>query len=112
LNETLWLVVAGMTAVTVLPRVLPILLLSGWRLPRFAERWLALIAPAVLSALLLPELLPDAGAPLFSASNTFLWASVPAFLAAWRTKSLFGTVAAGIVSAALLRAILTSGFLS
>jgi branched-subunit amino acid transport protein len=90
-----------MTVVTVLPRVLPILLLSGRKLPRLAERWLSLIAPAVLSALLLPSLLPAAGAPLFS--NTFLLASVPAFLVAWRTKSLFGTVVAGIVATALLR---------
>jgi branched-subunit amino acid transport protein len=30
-----------------------------------------------------------------------------AFLVAWRTKSLFGTVAAGIVSAALLRLLLS-----
>jgi branched-subunit amino acid transport protein len=103
LNGTLWLVIGGMTLVTVLPRVLPIMLLSGRKLPRFAERWLSLIAPAVLSALLLPALLPDPDAPLFSASNTFLWASVPAFFVAWRTKSLFGTVAAGIASAALLR---------
>jgi branched-subunit amino acid transport protein len=106
LSKTLWIVVVGMTLVTVLPRVLPILLLSGRRLPRLVERWLSLIAPAVLSALLLPALLPDAEAPLFSASNTFLWASVPAFLVAWRTKSLFGTVAAGIASAALLRLML------
>ena len=82
MSETLWFVIGGMTAVTVLPRVLPILLLSGRKLPPFAERWLSLIAPAVLSALLLPELLPGVGSPLFSASNTFLWASVPAFLVA------------------------------
>ena len=107
MSETLWLVIGGMTAVTVLPRVLPILLLSGRKLPPFAERWLSLIAPAVLSALLLPELLPGVDSTLFSASNTFLWASVPAFLVAWRTKSLFGTVAAGIASAALLRLILS-----
>ena len=106
MSETLWLVIGGMTAVTVLPRILPILLLPGRKLPPFAERWLSLIAPAVLSALLLPELLPGADTPLFSASSTFLWASVPAFLVAWRTKSLFGTVAAGIASAAFLRLIL------
>jgi branched-subunit amino acid transport protein len=106
LNETLWIVVGGMTLATVLPRVLPILLLSGRRLPRLAERWLSLIAPAVLSALLLPALLPDADSPFFSASNTFLWASIPAFLVAWRTKSLFGTVATGIAAVALLRSII------
>jgi branched-subunit amino acid transport protein len=106
MDETLWIVVGGMTIVTVLPRVLPILLLSKRKLPRPAERWLSLVAPAILSALLLPALLPEAGTPIFSASNTLLWASVPAFLVAWKTKNLFGTVATGIASAALLRLFL------
>jgi branched-subunit amino acid transport protein len=96
-----------MTLATVLPRVLPVLLLSGYKLPSVVTRWLSLIAPAILSALLLPELLfvneATPTTPIISDSNTFLLASVPTFLVAWRTKSLYKTVVAGIFAAALLR---------
>jgi len=100
-----WPVIAAMTLVTFVPRVAPMLLLPGMRMPRIAERWLSLIAPSILSALLLPELLLDrsAGLPSVSFPSIYLIASLPAFLVAWRTKSLFGAVAAGITAAAFLR---------
>lgn len=107
MDRTTWLVIGGMALVTVLPRLIPILLLSDRKLPPVVERWLALIAPAILSALLLPELLLDRGTTpatlLLSTSNTFLLAGVPTFLVAWKTKSLFGTVTVGLVTVALLR---------
>lgn len=105
-NEELFLI-AGMTFVTLIPRILPIGLLSDRRMSPFIERWLALIAPAILAALLFPELLldrsqsPAAFLPLVS--NTYLLAAIPASLTAWKTKSLFGTVVVGIATVALLR---------
>jgi branched-subunit amino acid transport protein len=107
LSKTLWIVVAGMTLATALLRVLPLLLLSGCKLPPVVTRWLSLIAPAILSALLLPELLfvndSTPTTPVIASSNTFLLASIPAFLVAWRTKSLYRTVVTGIAAVALLR---------
>jgi branched-subunit amino acid transport protein len=104
LNKTLWIIIGGMGLVTVLPRILPILLLSGRKLPPVAERWLSLIVPAILSALLFPELvfMGDTAFAL-STSNTFLMASIPTFWVAWRTKSLYKTVIVGIAAAASLR---------
>ena len=108
-SELFW-TVAGMTLVTLAPRVLPIWFLSGRGLPEGVKRWLALIAPAILAALLVPELLlsqGEGGASLFlSPQNHALLAAIPAGIVAWRTRSLFGTVAAGIVCAALLRALM------
>jgi branched-subunit amino acid transport protein len=107
MNERLWFVVAGMSLVTLLPRVLPILLLSGRKLPSIVERWLGLIAPAILSALLLPELLfvrdTASSVSVISIPNTFLLAGIPSFFVAWRTKSLYKTVVVGISVVALLR---------
>lgn len=107
MDKATWLIIGGMTVVTVLPRILPILLLSDRRLPPVVERWLSLIAPAILAALLLPELILDRSTTpatlLLSTSNTFLLAGIPTFLVAWKTGSLFGTVIVGIASAALLR---------
>ena len=102
--------IVGMTLVTLIPRILPIWLLSDRRMSPLVERWLALIAPAILAALLLPELLldrsqsPAAIMPLVS--NMYLPAAIPAFITAWKTKSLFGTVVVGIATVALLRSLM------
>ena len=99
--------VAGMTLVTVIPRVLPIWLLSDRRLSPLVDRWLALIAPAILSALLFSELLLDrsqSSAVLMPfASNVYLPAAFLSFITAWKTKSLFCTVVMGSAAVAFLR---------
>ena len=103
--STTWVIIIGMTLVTFLSRVIPILLLSGRKMPKIAERWLSLIAPAILSALLWPELLLDRSGqtPSFSFYNIYLLAAIPTFLVAWKTKSLFGAVVTGIATVALVR---------
>jgi branched-subunit amino acid transport protein len=101
-----WLVIAGMTAATFLPRVVPMLLLPGMKLPKPVQLWLSMIAPAIISALLLPELIVDrtiAEVPVLSFVNTYMLAAIPAFITAVLTKSLLGTVVTGIAAAAFLR---------
>jgi branched-subunit amino acid transport protein len=95
-----------MTLATLLPRVIPLLLLPGRRMPRGIERWLSLVAPAIMAALLAPELLlvrDTLEGPAFSLFNLNILAAVPTFWVAWKTKSLFGAVATGIAASALLR---------
>ena len=100
-----WIIIAGMALVTFVPRIVPILLLPGRKMPRMMERWLSLIAPAILSALLLPELLLDRSGqtPSLSFHNIYLLAAIPTFLVAWKTKSLFGAVVTGLATVALVR---------
>jgi len=104
MNRT-WIIIIGMTLVTLMPRIIPISLLSGRKIPNIAERWLSLIVPAILSALLMPELLLDRSGqiPSLSFFNIYLFAALPTFIAAWRTKSLFAAVVIGIVTVALIR---------
>ena len=92
-----------MGAVTYLPRLLPVLLLSSKKLPPLVEAWLRYVPVAVLSAMLLPSLVVNDGALDFSSSNLFLWAAVPTFLVAWKTRNLFGSVIVGMVVVALAR---------
>ena len=102
-----WIIIIGMAFVTFFPRVIPILLLPGKKMPRVIKRWLSLIAPAILSALLAPELLLsriDAGTYL-SFSSLYLFAALPTFLVAWKTRSLFGAVVTGIATVAVVRLI-------
>lgn len=100
-------IIVGMAVVTAIPRIVPLLLLSSRSLPEPFMRWLEMIPPAVLAALLAQELLltrSDAGVALnFSAENIFLWATIPTVLVGWFSKNFFATVATGLITVALVR---------
>ena len=102
------LLILGMALVTYIPRAAPLMLLSSRKLNPLLMRWLEMVPPAVLAALLAPELLltatPEGGKALFvSPDNVFLLASVPTFVVGWLSGSFFGTVAVGMGTVALLR---------
>lgn len=105
------LLILGMALVTYIPRAAPLMLLSSRNLNPLLMRWLEMVPPAVLAALLAPELLltgaPDGGKMLFlSTDNVFLLASAPTLLVGWLSRSFFGTVAVGMGAVALLRYIM------
>ena len=87
---------AGMGLVTYLPRLLPLLALSGQKLPEWLIDWLDLIPAAILSALLAPALLTG-GEPRMLQLRPELLVSIPTFIFAWKTKSLVGTVLVGML---------------
>lgn len=108
-NEQI-LLILGMTLVTYIPRMAPLLLLASRNLRPAIIRWLEMIPPAVLAALLAPTLFLHSGADgreelFLSRDNAFLIAAVPAFIIAKVTKSFFGTVAVGMAAVALIRHI-------
>lgn len=74
--------------VTALPRVLPLVLLSRLQLPRVVTEWLRYVPLAVLQSLLVLELL--------GAGIAGVVAIAAAFAVAIWTKSLLGTVIAGV----------------
>lgn len=83
-------------AVTMVPRVLPLVFLSRVALPRWMLDWLAYVPIAVLAALLAIEVLLVDGKPAVSASNPSLLAIIPALAVAAFSRSLIGTVIAGV----------------
>lgn len=91
------LLFVGMGLVTYIPRWLPLLYLSHRQLPQWLVDWLSLIPVAILSALLAPILFADASQRTLDLSKPELVIAVPTFLVAWRTKSLGGTVVAGML---------------
>lgn len=99
-------VIAGMALVTVVPRVLPLVLLSRLRLPDWLLRWLSYVPVAVLAALLAREVLLSGSRVVLPPESLGLLAAVPAFAVAIWTRSLMGTVVAGIAAMALLRYLL------
>lgn len=102
-----FILIVGMAAVTYFSRVTPILLLSGRRLNPFIERWLQCVPPAVLMAMLLPDLIMskgEAGGQLFiSWQNPFILAAIPSIIVARLSGGFFAPVAVGMGSLALLR---------
>ena len=102
------LLILGMALVTYIPRAVPLLFLSSRKLnPRFT-RWLEMVPPAVLAALLAPELLlhrdPRGEMALFlSADNIFLLAVLPTWLAGRLTNNFFVAVVVGMAAVAGLR---------
>jgi branched-subunit amino acid transport protein len=101
-----FLLVFCMGLVTFALRFLPLALLSSHSLNPVLERWLNLVPPAVLAALLIPDLLiaktslPELHIGL---DNTILIAAVPSFLVGWFSKNFFATIITGMGVVALLR---------
>ena len=104
MDQTLILLtMVGMGVVTYLPRLLPILFLSGRTLGPLIVAWLRLVPPAVLSAMLVPALLVPEQRVDLSFDNIFFWTALVAFPVAWKSKRLLSTVLVGMGLVALSR---------
>ena len=104
-SPDIFLIIAGMGLVTFALRFLPLVFLSGRSLNPLIERWLSLVPPAVMAALLAPELLIDKATHNLNLNldNVLLLAALPAGLVAWFTRSFFATIVTGLASLALIR---------
>ena len=102
-QQTIFLVILGMMAVTATPRMLPLLLLTLKPLPTWLMAWLRYVPVAILSAMLLPDLLIREHRLTIGVSNFFFWAAIPTVFVAWKTRSFLGAVAVGMGMVALFR---------
>ena len=94
--------VLACAAVTAVPRVLPLVLLSKIELPHWLLAWLAYVPVAVLAALLAIEVLVVESRPAISTANPALLAIIPALAVAVFTRSLIATVGVGLAAFWLL----------
>jgi branched-subunit amino acid transport protein len=91
------LLLLGMGLVTYVPRWFPLFFLAQRRLPQWFIEWLDLIPVAILSALIVPDLL-TAGTPRHLVWwHPKLLVAVPTLLFAMKTRSLGGTVLVGML---------------
>jgi branched-subunit amino acid transport protein len=95
-QEYIWIIL-GMGVVTYLPRWFPLVFLSRRNLPRWLVEWLDLIPAAILSALLLPEVITSGTPRHLALWQPELWVAIPTFIFALKTKSLGGTVVVGMM---------------
>ena len=97
------LIIIGCALVTIIPRVLPLMLLSRVNLPDWGMRWLNYVPIAVMAALVGQELFIQDGTFSLSGNKLELLAAIPTFWVAVKTRSLLGTVVVGMISLMVLR---------
>ena len=85
-----------MGLVTYLPRWLPLFFLSDRKLSDWFVEWLDMIPVAILSALLIPELVITGEPRHLDLFTPELLVAIPTFIFAFFTKSLGGTVIVGM----------------
>lgn len=101
-----WLIVALVGIGTYLTRLSFIGILGSREIPTFIERPLRLVAPAVIAAIAIPELVAPADAVDFSLDNLRLLAGIVAIFVAWRTRSIGWTIGVGMASLWILDLLL------
>ncbi|HEX3012208.1 MAG TPA: AzlD domain-containing protein [Syntrophomonadaceae bacterium] len=102
MENNIWLMIIGVSVVSLLPRILPVALFSRHEFPEPLKRWLSYVAPAVLGALTALSVLAPSEKIDISAGNLYIWAFIPTFLIALKTRSLFYSLLTGIICMALL----------
>ncbi|CAM4393282.1 AzlD domain-containing protein [Paenibacillus tarimensis] len=101
-----WLLLLGVSLVTLLPRVLPLVTLNRMQMPEWMLRFLRHIPVAVMAALLAQSLLTEGEELIPLSVNTNLIAFVPTAAVAFFTRSLLATVIAGIGSMLVIQLFL------
>lgn len=102
MNWLWWVLIAG-GVITFATRLSFIYLFSRIDMPGWLQRGLRFVPPAVLSAIILPELLLYSGRLDVSFTNTRLLAGLLAIIVAWRTRSILLTILTGMAALWILQ---------
>ena len=101
-----WLLLIGMGLVTYAIRLPLIVLIGRVDVPPLVQKALRFVPPAVLSAIIFPELLRPGGTFDLSFGNVRLLAGVLAAGIAWRTKNVLLTIGVGMAALWVLQLML------
>ena len=99
----IWLVMLIGGLITFGMRFSLIFLFGRLEVPETMRRALHYVPPAVLSAIILPELLYPAGSLDLSLGNTRILAGIVAILVAWFTRNTLLTILAGMLALLILQ---------
>ncbi len=102
---TLWLLILGMGLITYGLRLALILMWEYVEVPALARQALHFVPPAVLTAIILPELFRSGDPMVLPFASVRLVAGVLAALVAWRTRNVLLTIAVGMGVLWLLQAM-------
>ena len=102
---SVWLTIVIAGILTYAMRLSFILLFGRMDVPPRFKQSLRFVPPAVLTAIILPELLLPRGTFDFSLGNERLLAGILAALVAWRTRSVLVTILAGMAALLIFDAL-------
>jgi branched-subunit amino acid transport protein len=97
-----WLTIFAAGALTYITRLSFIALFGQRAVPDRLKRALRFVPPAVLSAIIFPQLFLEEGSLYLSPDNFRLISGLVAGFVAWRTKSMAATIIAGMTVLMLL----------
>lgn len=100
-----WLIILLAGPLTYAIRLSFIALSGRWQPPRLFTRALRFVPPAVLSAIILPEMLIRDGALVPTFLNPRLLAGLLAILVAWRSRNTLLTIVAGMLALYLFQVL-------
>jgi branched-subunit amino acid transport protein len=103
---SLWLTIMIAGVLTFATRLSFIFLLGRINVPVWFQRSLRFVPAAVLSAIILPELVNRNGALDISLRNPQLWSGILAIFVAWRSKNVILTITAGMIALLIFQALL------
>jgi len=92
----LWLIILGMGLITYAIRLSFMMLGERGQVSAVFQRGLKFVPTAVLSAIILPELLQPGGTLDISFDNARLLAGLIAAIVAWRTQNILWTIGTGM----------------
>lgn len=95
-NTTIWMIIIIVGLLTFATRLSFILIFAHWEIPPSFRKALRYVPPAVLSALIFPELLLPGGELDLSFANEYLVAGLIAAVVAWFSKSIVATIVTGM----------------
>jgi len=102
---TLWIVMLIAGLLTYLTRLSFIALTGKFQFPAWLQRSLRFVPPAVLSAIIFPEILAHSGTIDPTLRNDRLIAGILAALVGWKTRSMLLTIIVGMASLLILQAV-------
>ncbi|MDA0369563.1 MAG: AzlD domain-containing protein [Proteobacteria bacterium] len=102
---TILVTILGMSAVTLLIKMSPLVLLGNRKLPRGVEDIMKHLPVAVLSAMVVQLLMVKDGALNLTFDDALVWAALPTVVTAVVTRNLFASIAVGMGFVAVVRLI-------
>ena len=106
MEMSIWIVMALIGALTFLTRLSFIALSGRWDAPPLFRSALRFVPVAILTAIIVPELVMHTGTLDLSLSNTRLLAGIIAILVAWRTRNTVLTIVIGMTAFWVLQIII------
>jgi len=102
-----WLVMFASGLVTYAIRLSFILMVGHRQIPSLLMRALRFVPPAVLTAIILPEIVMPGGNILQPLQNARLFSGLLAVVVAWCTRSVLWTILVGMVTLWIIQILIT-----